>query len=132
MNCPYCNSSTKVTNSRPTAKDTKKWRRRECKKCQKIWTTHEVIDLSTSHKVLQHDGSMQPFSRDKLFISIRDSLQHRKTALEGATYVTDTVLTRVLHLETESMQSTKIFEIVHKTLKNYDKTAAAVYKASHN
>ncbi len=132
MHCPYCASLTKVTNSRSTAKGTKKWRRRECKKCGQIWTTHEVIDLSTSHKIEHADSSVEPFSRDTLFVSILDSLRHRKTALDDATGLTDTVLTRVLAQKSAQISSSAIKNITQATLKNYDKTAAAVYKATHN
>lgn len=132
LNCPYCASSTKVTNSRSRAKGSQVWRRRECKKCSAIWTTHEVIDLSTSHRVVYADSSIQPFSRDLLFISIKTSLQHRNTALEDATYLTDNVLAKVLALKTAKIKTDKLVDVVHHILTNYDKTAAAVYRASHS
>ena len=131
MQCIYCASSTKIVNSRSTAKGTKKWRRRECKKCGHVWTTHEVVDLSTSHKIIHTDNSVEPFWRDKLFVSIKDSLQHRKTALEDASYLTDTILAKTLALKTQNIKTRQLFDIIHKVLKNYDKTAAAVYKATN-
>lgn len=131
MRCPYCNSSTKVTNSRSTAKSTQTWRRRQCIECDKIWTTTEAIDLSKSHQFSGSDNHLQPFSRDILFISIKDSLQHRKTALSDATALTDTVLGRVLRKNTATLPNSEIVALTYDVIRRFDKIAASVYKASH-
>jgi len=130
MICPYCASSTKVTNSRPRSKGLQVWRRRECKKCSNIWTTHEVINPETSHTVTYDKKPSQPLSRDKLFISLMSAVSHRKSALEDSTGLTDTIITKVLALRMANIPSAKIGDLVYRTLRNYDKTAAAVYKAS--
>lgn len=132
MNCPYCHNPTKVTNSRSRSNNSQIWRRRRCKNCQSIWTTHEQLDPSTSHKIKSKNNSLQPFSRDKLFLSINDSLNHRKTAIDDATALTDTVLQQVLTLKSAIIQITEILTITHHVLANFDPTAAAVYKAKHN
>ena len=132
MNCPYCKGQTSVTNSRLRAKGSQVWRRRKCKACKNIWTTHEVIDLATSHNVTYPEQASQPFSRDILFMSIKDSLSHRKTALADATALTDTVLAQVLAKKSASIESSALKIIVHQVLKKFDPTAAAVYKATHN
>ena len=130
MRCPYCQSDTKVTNSRSRAKGAQVWRRRECTNCHSIWTTHEVIDPSTSHRVKDSHNRLQPFSRDKLFVSLLDALRHRKTALADATALTDTVLARVLALKSAEITKQELTEIAHQTIKTFDSTAAAVYQAS--
>lgn len=130
MNCPYCNHNTKVTNSRSRSKGTQKWRRRRCSSCSSIWTTHEVIDLSTSHKIKDFVGNFQPFSRDKLFISILDSLRHRKTALSDATALTDTIMARILAQKTPVLTTGDLSAISNTVITAFDKTAGAVYSAS--
>lgn len=132
MFCPYCNSDTKVTNSRPSKSYPEVWRRRECKQCRSIWTTREYIDLSTSHRVRTQHKLLQAFSRDILFISIKDSLQHRKTALADATALTDTVLDRVLAQKQAIIETTTIIEVTQEVLYHFDHTAAAVYTAKHS
>ncbi len=131
MKCPYCNSNTVVSNSRSRFKGSQVWRRRQCKSCDSIWTTHEVIDLSTSHKVEDRQKRLQPFSRDKLFMSLIDSLRHRKTTLTDATALTDTVIRQVLAHKAPTIKTYDIALVTHKALINFDKTAAAVYLASN-
>ena len=132
MRCPYCNSSTKVTNSRSTNHNQMVWRRRTCTQCLAAWTTHEIYVLTSTHTVKRlSQKHPEPFSRDELFMSIKESLQHRKTALDDATALTDTIITQVLALKTALIESSQIFELAHACLENFDTTAAAVYKAKN-
>lgn len=131
MICPYCTSETQVTNSRPSKKSPEVWRRRSCKVCLNVWTTRETVDLSTSHRIVTSQNHLEPFQRDKLFMSIKDSCAHRKTALSDATALTDTILRQVL-LQNESLISTLyLSDITYKVLNRFDPTAAAVYKAKY-
>lgn len=131
MVCPYCSSKTQVTNSRSRAGGTEVWRRRECLSCKQIWTTNEHIDLASSHRIHTSENALEPFSREKLFVSIKDSLAHRKTALEDATALTDTVLAAVLRQKQANIQVSQLISIVHEVLQRFDPTAAAVYSAKH-
>ena len=131
MNCPYCKSDSKVSNSRPTAKGTQIWRRRTCKLCGRIWTTQEVIDLTTSHQVTSPNNPSEPFRRDKLFISIKGACAHRKSSLSDATALTDTVLAQVLRQNTATISNQQLKEITLKVITRFDKTAGAVYRAKH-
>ena len=130
MKCPYCNAKTQVTNSRSTAKGTQTWRRRKCTQCDAIWSSREILELKDTHSIDSIDSS-EPFSRDKLFISIKDSLQHRKSALEDATALTDTIINQALMLKTPHIQLESLKSIAHNVLKRFDKTGAAVYKAKY-
>ena len=130
--CPYCNSDSQVTNSRPSAKHPEVWRRRACKVCGNIWTTRELVDLSTTHRVRTTQNRLEPFQRDKLFLSIKDSCAHRKTALMDATYLTDTVLTQVLQQNQSEIPRGQIIKIAALVLERFDATAGAVYVARHS
>lgn len=131
MFCPYCESDTKVTNSRPSKRFPEVWRRRQCKSCAGLWTTREYIDLSTSHRVRTRHKVMQAFSRDVLFLSIIDSLSHRKDRISDATALTDTVLTRVLAQNAIVIETTAIINVTYDVLLHFDQTAAAVYRAKN-
>jgi len=131
MNCPYCKKDSKVSNSRPTAKGTQIWRRRTCKSCGKIWTTQEVINLATTHQVTKKYSHPEPFSRDKLFLSIKDACAHRKSALSDATALTDTVLAQVLNQNTAVVSEKQLIDITSAVITRFDKTAGAVYRAKH-
>ena len=132
MLCPYCAEDTKVTNSRPSKKYPEVWRRRTCKNCESTWTTREYIDLSSTHRVVTRHKQLQAFSRDILLFSIRDSLSHRDNATAEATALTDTVLDRVLALNSSKIETTTIIEVTHEVLYRFDRTAAAVYLAKNN
>lgn len=131
MICPYCASDTKVTNSRSSTKYVTVWRRRQCKSCFNVWTTRESVDLSSSHRV-SRNNEIEPFYRDKLFLSIKDSLQHRKSNLEDATALTDTVLGLVLSLNNALIRSHELALMVSDTLNRFDPIASDVYRAKHS
>lgn len=132
MNCPYCDAKTQVTNSRSHNNSSGVWRRRACVKCRAIWTTHETIDLSTSHRVRTFKNDIRPISRDKLFVSIKDSCAHRKTALADASALTDTVLSQILALKQPIIEVSHLATTTHQTLSRFDPIAAAVYGAQHS
>lgn len=131
MKCIYCNSETKVTNSRPQLKLNRIWRRRNCSECRAVFTTVELGDLEKS-LVVNGPTGLEPFLRDKLFISIYDSLKHKKTALNDATALTDTITGQLLKLVNNgTIQKADILSVVTLILKRFDKTAATYYVAYH-
>ena len=68
MNCPECNSSTKVIESRESSNSIR--RRRECISCSERFTTHEKIHI-TKITVVKRDWTKEDFSIEKLERSIR-------------------------------------------------------------
>lgn len=46
MNCPFCKSETKVSDSRLSVSENKMRRRRQCLKCHEKFTTYESIDMN--------------------------------------------------------------------------------------
>lgn len=131
MVCIYCGSETKVTNSRPQKRVNKVWRRRQCLSCNTVFTSTEAVDLSGSIRVAKQKH-LQAFRRDKLLLSIHDSLKHRKTAISDATGLTDTIIAKLYPLMTNSvLQPADITVITLEALKRFDKTAATHYAAFH-
>lgn len=131
MVCVYCAYETKVINSRPQKRVNRVWRRRTCLACGTTFTSVEAIDLSGSIAV-KTKKSLQPFQRDKLLLSIYDSLKHRKTALGDATGLTDTVISALYPLMRDAVvQRTDITQVTIKTLQRFDKAAGTYYQAFH-
>lgn len=130
MKCPYCDSRTRVTNSRSHNKMSV-WRRRSCKSCGAIWTTKELIDLETTHKIKKSDSSLEPFRRDVIYISIFDSLSHRNDRITTSSHLTDTIITKVLNMQNPLIERATLVRETYKVLHNFDRTAALVYKAKH-
>ena len=130
MECPYCRSKSKVTNSRSQNKSISVWRRRKCSGCQAIWSTSESIILDTSHKVLT-DGKVTSFNRDRLFLSIYNCLPHRDNAVSDAQYLTTTVITKLLKDKKAKITNLKLSTITYDTLLAFDSLAGNLYKAKH-
>lgn len=82
--------------------------------------------------MIRHEGRLQPFSRDNLFMSIYDSLRHRRTALDDATALSSTVLRKLYPLIKKARLERKdIVETAAQTLDKFDKVAATHYRAFH-
>ena len=130
MNCPYCNSSSKVTNSRQQKKSNSVWRRRECKRCHAIWTTEEHFRADSVFKV-SVDELMLDFAPEKLTTSLYKALKHRKTAESDAKHLARTVMNKLQDRQRAVIPKQVITDTVFSVLKNYDKLAADLYKATH-
>jgi transcriptional repressor NrdR len=135
MVCSYCGSETEVVNSRPQKRSNSIWRRRKCLECGAIFSTTEHTDYEKTW-VVQYPSSAgqaySPFVRDKLFISIHRSLQHRPSALNDAIGLTETVINQIhKSVDNGSIKSTAIAQASYRTLKRFDRPAAISYQAFH-
>lgn len=75
---------------------------------------------------------LEAFQRDKLFVSVYDSLKHRKTAQTDATELTDTILGELNPLMTDATISTQqIVQVTIRVLQRFDTAAATYYQAFH-
>jgi transcriptional repressor NrdR len=132
MVCIYCGGSTRVTNSRPQRRLHQTWRRRACTKCGAIFTTNEAVDLATSLVVRRKDNTVTPFDRDQLFVSVLQSVGHRKQPIKDAGALTATITAKLLHgTKTAAIKPSDITEIAIQTLKRFDSAAAVQYAAYH-
>lgn len=132
MKCPYCSYyESKVIDTRPADEGERIRRRRECLKCEKRFTTYEIIE-TTPVMVIKKDGSREVFSRDKLLRGMIKSCEKRPvtlSVLEKAVSEIETSLQN--HLERE-VPSTRIGELCMEKLKEIDQVAyvrfASVYR----
>jgi transcriptional regulator NrdR family protein len=133
MVCTYCGGTTSVTNSRHQKRANQVWRRRRCDHCQSVVTTVEGLDYAASMSLKTASGVLRPFQRDILFISVYDSLRHRKTAVSDAEALTATILRSLPATFTtdRAVDRTKLIELVTSTLGRFDKAAAVQYGAFH-
>lgn len=131
MVCVYCGSDTQVINSRHQKRLNHVWRRRKCRFCKAIFTTTETADTTSALRV-RTTGSLEPFLRDNLLMSVYDSLRHRKTALTDATELTATILSNVYDLADNGVVDREaIVTVTTAVLERFDKVAAVHYKAFH-
>lgn len=73
-----------------------------------------------------------PFSRDRLYVSIYQSLGHRSDAPEAATALSSTITSSILKTAQEGRIERKaIVETAQAVLARFDKAAAVQYAAYH-
>lgn len=131
MVCVYCSSETSVANSRHQKRANHVWRRRKCGNCGAIFTTTEVVDDAQALSV-NRLGHLEPFSRDNLFVTVYDSLKHRKSALDDAKALTATIMSNVYAIaEDATVERDAIVTVATAVLERFDSVAATHYRAFH-
>jgi transcriptional regulator NrdR family protein len=77
-------------------------------------------------------GLHTAFSRDKLLLSLHSCLKHRKTALEDASALSETVIQKLLtHVDDGTLDAKQISSTVSVVLARFDKPASVAYQAFH-
>lgn len=132
MVCIYCGSPTQVVNSRAQKRLMQVWRRRHCSHCGAVFTTHELVDLASGFAVRHADGSIKPFSRDKLYTSVLRACGHREGAIDEAGALTATIISK-LRRQTDlaTLKPEYIARISLETLQQFDTAAGVQYGAYH-
>ncbi len=132
MVCVYCGGDTRVVNSRPQIRSNQIWRRRLCKSCQAIFSTIESHDPAQTWMVKKPGKPAKEFAKEKLFLSIYESLKHRSTALYDAKHLTQTVINNLSRTTKDGIiESRTITNTVIVSLNRFDKTASTHYRAFH-
>lgn len=137
MNCVYCGRETEVINSRRKQRSNVVWRRRRCTSCNSVITTEETARLDLAWLVRDTQGRLQPFVRDKLYVSLYKSLAHRKTAVTDAAAITNTVISRVQqglqrgHVSVTPLEPAALANLAEVSLARFDPAAATAYRAFH-
>lgn len=132
MVCIHCGAETSVTNSRPQKRSNQVWRRRQCRKCSAVFTTIETAQYGGAWAVRDKSGRLSPLSRDKLWLSLYKSCEHRKTALNDASALTDTLINKLAgRISGGTVDSRVITQIVQVALNRFDKAASTHYRAFH-
>lgn len=132
MVCIFCSNNTSVENSRPQKRSNTIWRRRQCKSCQALFSTQESVDYEQTFVYQTPSGALEPFQRDKLFLSVYESLKHRKTAVEDAKGLTDTIMNKLMVKQTQAQINRPLLvDCVTVVLGRFDKVALTLYQAFH-
>jgi transcriptional regulator NrdR family protein len=132
MVCIYCAHETSVVNSRLQRRINQTWRRRKCQNCGATFTTHEAAAYESSVAVKTAKGKLIPFTRDKLFVGLLKSCQHRSTAVNDASALTNTVISKLLpEVRDGILPISNIIAATESVLQHFDKAAAVHYHAYH-
>ncbi len=132
MKCPYCSfEESKVIDSRPTDEGERIRRRRECLKCQKRFTTYEIIE-SLPIIVIKKDKSREVFNRDKLINGMLKACEKRPVSINDIERAVDDIEVKLQNSLDREVTSDAIGELVMEKLKGLDEVAyvrfASVYR----
>ena len=132
MKCPYCGyPESRVVDSRPTDEGERIRRRRECLKCQKRFTTYEVVE-SLPLVVIKKDNSRQEFDRRKLLGGMLRACEKRPVPLSVLEKAADEIESALQESLDKEVTSQKIGEMAMDKLKSIDEVAyvrfASVYR----
>ena len=132
MKCPYCGyPESKVIDTRPTDEGEKIRRRRECLRCEKRFTSYEVVE-TTPLMVIKKDGSHEVFSRDKLLAAMIKSCEKRPVPLQVLEEAVSNIVFQLQNELAREVPSSLIGELCMEKLKEIDQVAyvrfASVYR----
>ena len=132
MKCPFCGfEESKVFDSRPTDEGERIRRRRECLKCQKRFTTYEIIE-SLPVIVIKKDKSREVFNRDKLLNGLMRACEKRPVSIDMLEHIIDEIESTLQNSLDREVTSEHIGELVMDKLKGVDEVAyvrfASVYR----
>lgn len=133
MVCVLCGSKTSVINSRGQKRNNQVWRRRLCLGCRTVFTTEETVDYGAIWRIKPKTGPLEPFNRDKLLISVKRSLEHRKTALQDAKGLSETIIGKLIGVANNGVIDTEtIAQASLVALSRFDRAASTHYAALHH
>ena len=132
MKCRFCGfEESRVIDSRPPDEGERIRSRRECLKCQKRFTTYEIIE-SLPIIVIKKDHSREVFDRDKLLNGLLRACEKRPVSIDTLEHVIDDIESTLQNSLDREVTSEKIGELVMDKLKGVDEVAyvrfASVYR----
>ena len=129
MRCPMCGyADSKVIDSRPVEESDSIRRRRECLKCQKRFTTYEIIE-AFQPVIVKKDGTKEYFDTNKILGGLMKACQKRPVDAESIAAEIEVEIMNSLRRE---IPSREIGELAMEKLKKRDAVAyvrfASVYR----
>ncbi|MEE0060765.1 MAG: transcriptional regulator NrdR [Acutalibacteraceae bacterium] len=132
MKCPYCAyEESKVIDSRSADDGERIRRRRECLKCGKRFTTHEIVE-TVPIMVIKRDKTREPFNREKLYSGLLRACEKRPVPIERVELIVSSIESSIQNSLDREVTSEKIGELAMEHLKSIDEVAyvrfASVYR----
>ena len=132
MKCPFCGDiESKVVDSRRSEDGQSIRRRRECLKCQRRFTTYEMVE-SLPIIVVKRDGTRQNFDRNKILNSKIRAFDKRKVDLDDLDRLTTEIEQAIQNSLEREISTDKLGEMVMARIKPMDEVAyirfASVYR----
>lgn len=132
MKCPFCgDQDSKVVDSRHSEDGLSIRRRRECLKCQRRFTTYEIVE-SLPIIVVKRDGSRQSFDRNKVLNSMVRAFDKRQVDIADLDRITTEIEQSIQNTLEREVSTDRIGEMVLERIRPLDEVAyirfASVYR----
>ena len=132
MKCPYCSyEESKVIDSRSADDGERIRRRRECLKCGKRFTTHEIIE-TVPIIVVKRDKSREVFDRNKLTAGILRACEKRPVSIQQIESMVNTIETKIQSALEREITTAQIGELAMEEIEKVDEVSyvrfASVYR----
>ena len=132
MKCPFCfNDESKVVDSRSTDDNTTIRRRRECTKCNKMYTTYEKIE-DIPVLVIKRDLARENFNKEKIINGLIIACQKRPVSRKQIEEIAEDIEKKISNKMLTEIESETIGEMVMEKLKEIDEISyvrfASVYR----
>ena len=132
MKCPFCgDQDSKVVDSRHSEDGLSIRRRRECLKCQRRFTTYEIVE-SLPIIVVKRDGTRQPFDRNKVMNSMVRAFDKRQVDMADLDRITTEIEQSIQNTLEREVSTDRIGQMVMERIKPLDEVAyirfASVYR----
>jgi transcriptional repressor NrdR len=123
MKCPFCgDQESKVVDSRRSEDGQSIRRRRECLKCQRRFTTYEMVE-SLPIIVIKRDGTRQNFDRNKILNSMIRAFDKRKVDMADLDQLTTDIEQTIQNSLVREISTDKLGEMVMERIKPMDEVA---------
>ena len=123
MKCPFCgDQESKVVDSRRSEDGQSIRRRRECLKCQRRFTTYEMVE-SLPIIVVKRDGTRQNFDRNKILNSMIRAFDKRKVDQAELDRITTEIEQSIQNSLLREITTDRLGEMVMERIKPMDEVA---------
>ena len=123
MKCPFCgDQESKVVDSRRSEDGQSIRRRRECLKCQRRFTTYEMVE-SLPIIVIKRDGTRQNFDRNKILNSMIRAFDKRKVDIADLDNLTTEIEQEIQNTLEREITTDRLGEMVMERIKPMDEVA---------
>ena len=132
MKCPYCGfEESKVIDSRSADDGERIRRRRECLKCGKRFTTHEIVE-TVPVIVVKRDKSRESFDRNKLTNGLIRACEKRPVSIQQIENIVNDIESKLQSSLEREVTKQQIGELAMDQLKKIDEVSyvrfASVYR----
>ena len=133
MKCPFCAyTESKVIDSRSADDNERIRRRRECLKCGRRFTTHEIIE-TVPVIVVKRDKSRESFDRNKLTNGLVRACEKRPVSIDQIEDIVNLIESKVQSGLDREVTTEDIGELAMNELKKIDEVSyvrfASVYRS---